>query len=139
MKIKLINRVVIITDPMPLVSSLNGVLPVEIENYNDIKGNISIRIDHDNSYDIIKVNNNVVNIPFEYLCGNLQKVSFTVNGNKVVKYVAPAEFFKVKAIYNLKDSDKLVDLLALLYNKYIDLSRKVEELEDKINEGDLLI
>lgn len=141
MNIKLVNGNAFVIEELPEVVDLSKKdLRVKISNFEEFKkGKLSIVLCYNNTKKVIDVKEEEFELPLNVLLNELDKVYFSYLDGSVSKFVAEPEKFKIKGLINVKDKDKLIDLLGLLYNKYLELEKKYEKLEKIVSEGDLLI
>lgn len=141
MNIKLTSNKVIFEDVLPKIVDLSsGELEFKITNFDKLKGNLILRISYEGGHKDINIDSCIFTVPAYILAKNIDKIYFTLsNGNNTSIYNANVDKFKVKGITNINNGDKLLDLLSLLYNKYLELEKKYEKLDNLINQGDLLI
>lgn len=141
MNIKLLNGLVILENNMPeLVNLTSDDVEFKISNYEDLEGKLILRVDYNGIHSTYEVFDGIVKVPVSILTKDITGFAFTLNEKtKSRRYVAPIDKVRVKGIINIKDGDDIVELLALLYNKYVELDKKYTSLDTKINEGDLLI
>lgn len=141
MNIKLINKVAIIEEDMPEITKLfdDNVL-IKITNHDTLVGRLSLRVTTTDRYYDYEIRNGEVEIPVSVLCKELKGATFTLSNKADIRtYVCPEDKLQIKGIINIKDGDTILELLRVLYNKYIVLEKKYEELDRILNEGDLLI
>lgn len=146
MKIRLVaNKAVILGEMPEIVELTSDELPIEISNFSELKGRLSLRIYYDGgNHKDIEIRKEVFTIPTSILIRDVEAIQFTLfntyeNGQSVCTYTAPVEKFKIKGLVNVAEKDKLLDLLTVLYNKYVELEKKYEKLDNLVNQGDLLI
>lgn len=141
MNIKLINNVGIIEEAMPEITNLfNDNVSIKISNFKTLNGRLSLRVSTTDRHYDYEVRNGEVEIPVSVLTKELKSVAFTLNNKSDVRtYIVPADKLQIKGIINIKDGDTLLELLRVLYNKYVVLEKKYEQLDKIVNEGDLLI
>ena len=141
MNIKLINNVGIIEEVMPEITKLfNDNISIKISNFKTLTGRLSLRVSTTDRHYDYEVRNGEVEIPVSVLTKELKSVAFTLNNKSDVRtYIVPADKLQIKGIINIKEGDTLLELLRVLYNKYVVLEKKYEQLDKIVNEGDLLI
>lgn len=139
--VKLFNGNAIVEQEMPEICKLSSDnIEFSISNFDELNGKVSLIIENDNLKNCYEIRHKEFNLPISVLTSDITKMKFIVddkNGTRV--YIAPVDRFRVRGVINLKDSDKLVDLLTVLYNKYVELENKYNKLDNLICEGDLLI
>lgn len=141
MNIKLLNGLAILEENMPVLIDLkNDDVEFKITNYDTLVGKLILRVDYNGRHNIYEVFDGIVKVPVSVLTKDITSFKFTLNNHIDTRvYVAPADKVKVKGLINIKDGDDILELLRVLYNKYIDLEKRCEKLDEQINEGDLLI
>ena len=141
MNIKLLNGLAILEETMPLIVELKADdVEFVITNYNSLNGKLTLRIDYNGRHNTYEVCDGSVRVPVNVLSKDLTSVKFTLNNKTDVRtYVAPVDKVQLKGLINIKDGDDILELLRVLYNKYVELERKYEKLDEQINEGELLI
>lgn len=141
MNIKLINGVGIIEEEMPEITKLfNDNVKIKISNFKTLNGRLSLRITTTDRHYDYEVRDEEIEIPVSVLTKELKEVKFTLcNKSDIRTYIVPADKLQIKGIINIKEGDTLLELLRVLYNKYVVLEKKYEQLDKIVNEGDLLI
>jgi hypothetical protein len=139
--IKLLNGLVILEDKMPEIVDLKSDdVEFKISNYSTLEGKLLLRIEYNGTHSVYEVFDGVVKVPVNVLTKDITEFAFTLNGKtNSRRYVAPIDKVRVKGIINIKDGDDILELLRVLYNKYVELENKYDSLDRKVNEGDLLI
>lgn len=141
MNIKLLNGLVILENNMPeLVNLTSDDVEFKISNYEELEGKLILRVDYNGIHSTYEVFDGIVKVPVNVLTKDITEFAFTLNGKtNSRRYVAPIDKVRVKGIINIKDGDDILELLRVLYNKYVELENKYDSLDRKVNEGDLLI
>ena len=141
MNIKLINNVAIIEEEMPEITKLfNDNVLIKITNHNTLVGRLSLRITTTDRHYDYEIRNGEVEIPVSVLCKELKCATFTLSNKADIRtYTCPHDKLQIKGVINIKEGDTILELLRVLYNKYVVLEKKYEELDRILNEGDLLI
>lgn len=141
MKIKLVAGKAVVEGEMPEIIDLTSdEVIVEVSNYSSLKGRLSVRVSYDDRHKDIEICDAKFSIPSFILTRDVKSIVFTLlSEGKTKVYDAPVEKFKLKGLINIADKDRLLELLTVLYNKYVELEAKYEKLDSIVSQGDLLI